>query len=129
MNWINEEIADESKIGFTYCITNTLNNKKYYGKKSYKHKRTRPPLKGYKRKRIDYVDSGWKSYTGSSEELNDDIKSMGKEYFIFEIINNYSTKTQLSYAELELIVIHKCLRKPDQYYNRNILGKYYSGKV
>lgn len=52
-------------IGFVYEITHKPTGKKYIGKKSLYHKKTRPPLKGYKRKRVEYVESDWLSYYGS----------------------------------------------------------------
>jgi len=56
-----EEIADQY-IGFVYIITNLTNNKKYIGKKLAKFKKTRPPLKGKKRKRKSLVESDWQTY-------------------------------------------------------------------
>ena len=61
-------------FGFIYEITNLTNNRKYIGKKQMVRKIRRKPLKGKKRKRIDYIESDWKTYTGSSDILNEDIK-------------------------------------------------------
>ena len=52
MTWLykgNEvdEIAEEY-IGFVYLITNTIDGKKYIGKKLAQFRKTRPPLKGKK---------------------------------------------------------------------------------
>ena len=58
----------EDAIGFVYKIYNRIEDKYYIGKKILVNKRTRNPLKGYKRKRIDYVESNWLKYTGSNEE-------------------------------------------------------------
>ena len=46
-------------IGFVYRILNRRTEQVYIGKKILLNKRTRPPLKGYKRKRVDYVESNW----------------------------------------------------------------------
>ena len=119
----------KDKIGFTYCITNLKNGRKYYGRKAFYHKKTKKPLKGYKRKRISYIESDWKTYTGSSDSLNQDISKLGKESFSFEILECHETKTKLNYAELELIVINQCLRNPAMFYNKSLNGKYFTGKV
>jgi hypothetical protein len=55
MQWIykNNIITElpENCVGFVYLITNTVNGRKYIGKKLARFKRSRPPLKGRKNKR------------------------------------------------------------------------------
>jgi len=53
-------------VGFVYRMLNIRTEQVYIGKKILLNKRTRPPLKGYKRKRVDYVESNWMKYTGSN---------------------------------------------------------------
>ena len=53
-------------IGFVYKIRNLKTDKLYIGKKILLNKRTKPPLKGFKRKRVEYVESNWFKYTGSN---------------------------------------------------------------
>ena len=79
----------ENAYGFIYVIVNTTNHKKYIGKKQMVRKIRRNPLKGKKRKRIDYIESDWKTYTGSSDALNSDIASQGIDKFIFKILNHF----------------------------------------
>ena len=72
-NYKGKEIKQRSDlpikaIGIVYSIYNKLEDKTYIGKKILLNKRTKPPLKGYKRKRIDYVESNWLTYTGSNKE-------------------------------------------------------------
>ncbi len=50
-------------IGFVYKILNKKTNKYYIGKKILLNKRTKPPLKGYKRKRVEWIESNWLKYT------------------------------------------------------------------
>ena len=118
----------EGCVGFVYLINNTLTNKKYIGKKFYYKKVTKPPLKGKKRKRISHPESNWKIYESSSDYVKADIEEFGKEYFTFEILQSFPNKTMTNYAELELLVKNDVLRSGN-WYNGNILGRYFNGKV
>lgn len=106
----------EGCIGFVYLITNTTNNKKYIGKKLGQFKKTKPPLKGKKRKRRTTVESDWRTYSGSSEHLNEDIKNLGKEKFTREILYYCTTRGQLSYLEAKEQFDREVLLT-DEYYN------------
>ncbi len=110
-----EEIADQY-IGFVYIITNLTNNKKYIGKKLAKFKKTRPPLKGKKRKRKSLVESDWQTYWGSSEHLLADITELGPENFSREILYFCTTRGQLSYLEAKEQFDREVLLT-DEYYN------------
>ena len=90
---------DNNAFGFIYIITNLTNNKKYIGCKMLQKVIKRKPLKGKKNKRYETVESDWKTYTGSSNELNKDIESLGKENFKFEIIDFAYSKSHLKYLE------------------------------
>ena len=92
----------ENAYGFIYEITNTINNKKYIGKKQMVRRIKRNPLKGKKRKRIDYIESDWKTYTGSSDALNEDIKNLGIDKFKFNILKYCNSKFELSYFEAKI---------------------------
>jgi len=110
-----EEIADQY-IGFVYIITNLTNNKKYIGKKLAKFKKTRPPLKGKKRKRKSLVESDWQTYWGSSEHLLADITELGPENFSREILYFCTTRGQLSYLEAKE-QFDRAVLLTDEYYN------------
>ena len=103
-------------FGFIYEITNTVNNKKYIGKKQCQSRLKRKPLKGKKRNRIDYVDSDWREYTSSSNELNEDIAKYGKDKFIFKIIKICGSKWALAYYEIKEQIDKDVLMRED-YYN------------
>ena len=76
---INENVyVFENMFGFIYEITNKVNGKKYIGKKQCVRKIRRKPLKGKTRNRIDHKESDWKTYTSSSNELNEYIQKYGK---------------------------------------------------
>ena len=90
---------DNNAFGFIYLITNLTNNKKYIGCKMLQKVIKRKPLKGKKNKRHETVESDWKTYTSSSNELNKDIELLGKQNFKFEIIDFAYSKSHLKYLE------------------------------
>ena len=90
---------DNNAFGFIYLITNLTNNKKYIGCKMLQKVIKRKPLKGKKNKRHETIESDWRTYTSSSNELNKDIELLGKENFKFEIIDFAYSKSHLKYLE------------------------------
>lgn len=88
----------------------------YIGKKQCKTTVKLPPLKGKKNKRHKVKETDWKSYTGSSEELNKDIESLGKDNFSFEILRFCRNKFELSYFEAKEQLSRDVLLS-EQYYN------------
>lgn len=100
-HWNITEIP-ESAYGFIYKITNLANNKSYIGKKQMKSVKKMPPLKGRKNKRHKEVETDWRTYTGSSNELNADIEKYGKENFKFDILQFCNSKWELAYYESKI---------------------------
>ena len=98
-HWTHDGVVQEDAYGFIYEITNLINNKKYIGKKQMQSIRKMPPLKGRKNKRHKKVETDWKTYTGSSNELNADIEENGKDKFKFEILQFCNSKSEMSYRE------------------------------
>ena len=114
---INEDVyIFENMFGFIYEITNKVNGKKYIGKKQCVRKIKRKPLKGKTRNRIDHKESDWKTYTSSSNELNEDIQKYGKENFEFRILKVCGSKWELGYEEIKEQISRDVLRR-DDYYN------------
>jgi len=103
-HWKVYEAIPEDAFGFIYEITNLVNDKKYIGRKQMVKKIKRAPLKGKKRKRIDYVESDWKTYTGSSDRLNIDIATHGKDIFLFKIHSrdNFDNFISFSFCSVTL---------------------------
>lgn len=108
--------VNEEAFGFIYEITNLITNKKYIGKKQCISRQKKKPLKGKKRNRITFKESDWRTYTGSSKELNEDIVKYGKENFNFAILSWCSSKWELAYNEAKLHFLHEVLFK-ESYYN------------
>ena len=142
-NWLYND--DSSKIaiaedfstdeyGFIYKITNLETGKYYIGKKAFFHNKKKKLTKkeiaeqtGPGRKattRVDQVDSGWKSYWGSSKELQQDVKELGPEFFECIILKLCRDKKELTYYELHYQCINEWLLSYDSY-NDNILGKFF----
>ena len=76
-------LKNKIKYHFLYKTTNLINNKYYYGMHS-----------TYK------LDDG---YLGSGKILRYSIRKYGKENFVIEIIEFYSSREELVEAEIKLI--------------------------
>ncbi len=123
MTWFyeNKKVDElpENVIGFVYQITNTKDGRMYIGKKLARFKRSRPPLKGRKNKRRYKVDSDWRDYYGSSDELTADVLKLGKGNFRRDILFYCYSKSELSYIEAREQFARKVLESND-YYNGHI---------
>lgn len=121
--------------GFVYKIN--LEGRMYIGKKSfYKTRKTkiskkRRTLENTK-KRIEKVtlESDWKTYYGSNEEINEKISKNPKLKNSCEriILKLCKTKIDLTYWETYYLFVEEVLLN-DLYYNGNILGKFYKGRI
>ena len=115
-----EFVPNLDKFGFVYLITNLQSGKGYIGCKQYKLY-TKLKERG----------SDWKTYTGSSKWLNEDIQKIGKEHFKFEIIAEYKNRRSLRYYELyyqmKFNVLSSTIEGTDEpaYYNSRVGGKFY----
>lgn len=109
----DEYVAEQ--YGFIYSIINTINNKIYIGKKQMKTIKKRPPLKGKKNKRLEVIETDWRTYTSSCNDLNEDINKYGKDKFKFQIIQFCNSKWELAYHEARLQFEHNVLLREDCY--------------
>jgi hypothetical protein len=118
------ELPDDC-VGFVYLITNTTSGRKYIGKKLSKFSKTTykvVTLKNgnKKRKKIkSKIDSDWREYYGSNEELNRDVTLLGAENFTREILYLCKSKAECSYIEAREQFRHQVLESTD-YYNGQI---------
>lgn len=117
--------APEGAIGFVYLITNLSNNKKYIGKKLFSFSKTTyktVKLKNgtKKKKKIKgKIESDWKTYFGSNNQLNEDIKNQGAGNFKREILHFCKSKAECSYIEAKLQFEYQVLES-DDFYNGHI---------
>jgi hypothetical protein len=124
----NNEIVEElpeTCVGFVYIITNLNTGRQYIGKKLSKFSKTSyktVTLKNgtKKKKKIkSKIDSDWKTYYGSSIELNEDIEALGKDNFKREILYYCNSKAECSYVEAREQFTRKVL-ETDDFYNGQI---------
>ena len=122
-----EELPEDCE-GFVYLITNLTNGQKYVGKKLARFKVTKPPLKGRKNKRRSTKESDWRTYIGSSDHLNADVKELGEDKFTREILYYCQSRGMLSYLEAKEQFDRKVLLT-DEYYNGIINVRVGSSKI
>ncbi len=116
------EIPKEME-GFVYLITNLTNNKKYVGKK---HFWTRQ--KDRKTGRRKTKESDWKNYMSSCDLLKEDIKNLGEDKFLKEILHLCPHKKSMSFYETMEQFKRDVIFRED-YYNTNVEGKFFSSEV
>ena len=115
-----EFVPNLDKFGFVYIITNLRNGKAYIGCKQYLFYT-----------RLREKESDWRTYTGSSKWLSQDIEERGKKHFKFEVIAEYKNKRSLRYYELYYQMKHNVLAatlegsEEHAYYNSRVGGKFY----
>lgn len=100
--------------GFVYLITNLLSGRQYIGKKffwSTKRKQVNKKRKSYK------VESDWKEYWSSSDELKADIATLGQENFKREIIHLCTSKGTCNYLEAKEQFTRSVLENKESWYN------------
>lgn len=124
----------EDFIGFVYLITNKLDSRIYIGKKLFNSTRRskigvreKAATKTRKKYKINIKDSGWQDYHSSCTELQNDIKTLGKENFTFKILELCKTKAELTYKEVKTQFEFNVLETNS--YNGNILSRFFKPKT
>lgn len=144
MNWTykGEEMKEFSDFpkntyGFVYRVIHVPSGKSYIGKKVLIHNRkvkvTKKDLLIYEgqpgrkptHKRVS-KESDWKTYYGSSKSLKEVMDNEPIENFERNIIYLAPNKKLLTYFEAKYQFVYQVLEKPDEFYNDNILGRFYT---
>jgi hypothetical protein len=123
-------------FGFVYRVIHEPTGKIYIGKKvlqfTRKAKLTKKDLavyEGEKGRKPSYKhvtsESDWKTYYGSHKEILALIKEGKQTEFKREILTCVTSKKLLTYEETKALFIYSVLEKPDEYFNDNILGKFF----
>ena len=129
MWYYNNELYDEAPkeyMGFVYLITDLTTNRKYIGKKLFWNTRKLKPLKGKTRRRTQVVESNWKNYYGSNEELQHLVENSHAQRFEREILHLCTKKGIMGYLEAREQFDRNVLLS-DEYYN-NFIGCKIHGK-
>lgn len=123
MWYLNKEpFADlpEGYYGFVYNITNLETNRQYIGKKLFYSQKTKQ-VKGKKKKYK--VESDWKEYYGSNDEIQKDVLQYGVDKFYREVLVLCKTKGECSYYEAKYQFEKDVLLNPEKFYNSWIMCK------
>ena len=144
MNWLYQgevmtsvEDFPPSTFGFTYRVTHIPSGKMYIGKKVLKFtrkaklgKKDLALYEGTKGRKPTYKqvvkESDWKDYWGSNKYLLELLKFEPKENFKREILTLAPSKKLLTYEETKALFVYQVLEKPEEFFNDNILGKFFT---
>ena len=145
MSWINtngeiiSDISDfpDNTFGFVYRVVHKLTGKAYIGKKvlyfQRKVKLTQKDLKMYEgvvgRKpsyKLAIKESNWKDYWGSNKLLKEVMDLEPIDNFERHIIKTAPNKKLLTYYETKYQFVYQVLENPNEYFNDNILGKFFT---
>lgn len=126
--WIYKEkdfsIVPEGVIGFVYLITSLTDGRMYVGKKLFTkagYKMVKNKKGMAKRKKVR-LESDWKTYHGSNDELNLLYDKIGEDKFRKEILYLCTSLSELSYMELREQIDRRVLETP-LYFNAWIMAK------
>lgn len=100
-------MCQNKEVGFIYLIHDTINDRMYIGKKHY--------LKGGKLHKGESSD--WKSYCSSSKEIQAVVDAIGKDGFLFYVLEEYRLRGSLGFAETWSLMHVEALAHRDKWYN------------
>ena len=144
MSWTykQHEIEDitqfpENTFGFVYITTHKPSGRSYIGKKVLFHnqkkklgKKELAALTGVVGRRPSYKlvvkESDWFKYYGSQSDIKQLLLEGKKDEFERTILKMCFTKKSLTYFEIKYQMLYQVLEKPDEFFNDNILGKFFT---
>ncbi len=127
----------EGTFGFIYRVVHIPTGKTYIGKKVLFHQKK---VKLTKKELLEYThvagrkpayklamkESDWQTYYGSNKEIVAMLKEGKKDEFKREILYLATSKKLLTYYETKYLFVYSVLEKPEEFYNDNILGKFFT---
>jgi hypothetical protein len=128
MWYYNDALYDETPEeyqGFVYQITELDTGKMYIGKKNFWKPKTLPKNSKRSRRVRTRTESDWRTYFGSSKEVQLLVEQKGQENYKREILRLCKTKGEMSYYEAKL-QFEKDVLLRDEYYNSFIGCKIHS---
>lgn len=119
--WVynNQELTEvpSGAYAFVYLITHTPSGRGYIGKKFFWSSKTKQ-VKG-KKKRIK-VESDWRDYWSSSEEIARMVEKEGEDSFTREILHLCPNKGTANYLEAREQMDRRVLENPSKWINGQI---------
>ena len=118
----------EEYQGFVYEIRELSTDKKYIGKKNFWRPKILPKNSKRSRRVKTRVESDWREYYGSNQELQSLVEKIGPDGYERKILHLCRTKGEMSYMEAKLQFMFDVLLS-DNYYNEFIGCKIHSKHV
>ena len=127
----------DGTYGFIYKVVHKTSGKKYIGKKVlYFSKKVKIGKKELAKMqnvvgrrpayKLAIKESDWLNYYGSQKELKQLLSESKAKDFTRNILKIVPNKKLLTYFETKYQMVYQVLEKPDEFFNDNILGKFYT---
>ena len=130
---VSSKQSPAGAVGFIYLMT-LSDGKQYIGRKSLYSRRKRyfgkkemAEITDKRRKNYETVvkESDWTKYNSSNKNITTGLKEGKLSIVSKEIIKICFTEKQMTYFETQALFCYGVLEHPEDYYNDNILGKFY----
>jgi len=115
----------ENTFGFVYIVTHKPTGKAYIGKKVLFHNKKKRLGKKPTYK-LEVKESDWMNYYGSQKDIKQLLLEGKKDEFERIILKMCPNKKALTYFEIKYQMIYQVLEKPNEFFNDNILGKFFT---
>lgn len=123
----------EGAVGFIYIMT-LSDGKQYIGRKSLYSKRKKAlgkkalaeiTDKRLKKYEVIVKESDWNKYNSSNKSITEGLKTGALHVTSKEVVKICFSEKQMTYYETQALFCYGVLEHPEEYYNDNILGKFY----
>jgi hypothetical protein len=131
----NPDFNIDDYYGYVYLTTNMLTGEAYIGKKIFKNSTNKklgkkeiaalPTKRGRvtSKKKI-IIESNWKTYYGSSDEVKEWVKNVPKDKLLRVVLRLCKSSKELTYYETKYLFQYNVL-EDNRYVNGNILGRFF----